>query len=204
MSSATFIRRCGLAAVLGGVVYASQGFLVLIAAHFLASPSDELGVSQVPRYLEDVFLFLLLLGVMAAIAGLHTLQRERYGWLGALCSLTALVGTVLLLAGAVLETLAGPAFEASLWFLIPGLLVATVGLVSLGSVTMSARVLSRWVGALVILGSPLSYFLLIFALAVLLPFETMLSPLLVGVAWALVGYALLRQVRDDRPHNPRV
>jgi hypothetical protein len=149
-----------------------------------------------------VFLFLLLLGVMAAIAALHILQRQRYGWLGALCSLTALVGIVLLLAGAVIDTLAGPAFEGSLWFLIPGLLVATVGLMSLGSVTMRARVLSRWVGVLVILGSPLSYFLLIFALAVFLPFETMLSPLLVGVAWALVGYALLRKARDDRPHHP--
>ena len=154
------------------------------------------------RYLEDVFLIVLLLGVVAAIAALPTLQRERYGWLGAICSLAALAGIVLLLVGAVIETLAGPAFEASLLLLIPGLLVATVGLVSLGSVTMSARVLSRWVGVLVILGSPLSYFLLIFALAVLLPSE-MLSTLLVGGAWALVGYALLRQERDDTPPNSR-
>jgi hypothetical protein len=56
--------------------------------------------------------------------------------------------------GSIVEALASPAFEPSLLFLISGLLIATLGLVGLGAVTMVVRVLPRWVGALVILDSP--------------------------------------------------
>lgn len=140
---------------------------------------------------------LLLLGAAAAIAGLHRVQRERYGLVGALASLTAFVGVVLIVVGSVVEALGGPAFEPSLLFLISGLLIATLGLVGLGAVTMAVRVLPKWVGALVILGSPPFLLFVPSAFENLLAYEA-LHPLLSGVAWTLVGYALFRvPVRAD-------
>jgi hypothetical protein len=134
---------------------------------------------------------LLLLGAAAAIASLHRVQREHYGLVGALASLTAFVGVALIVVGSVVEALAGPAFEPSLLFLISGLLIATIGLVALGVVTMIVRVLPVWVGALVIWGSPPFLLFVPSAFENLLAYET-LHPLLAGVVWALVGYALLR------------
>src|SRR5215207_5756793 len=154
VSSASFIRWCGLAAMAGGIAYAALGLLGRLYI-YLYSPSDLRSVPPVLTFVERIVPLLLLLGVVAAIAGLHWVQKERYGLAGALTSLTAFVGVVLILVGSIVETLAGPAFEPSLLFLISGLLIATLGLAGLGTVTVVTRVLPRWVGALVILGSPL-------------------------------------------------
>ena len=105
--------------VLAGSIYAGQG---LILPRF----SD-------PRA-EAVFLVVLLVGVLAAIAAmarLHALRGGRYGYLGVAVSLAAFVGTAFLLVGAALEALAGPAFEPSAPFLIIGLVVASGGLFAL-------------------------------------------------------------------------
>ena len=102
-----------------------------------------------------------------------------------------------IVVGSIVEALAGPAFEPSLLFLISGLLIASLGLVGLGVVTMVVRVLPRWVGALVILGSPPFLLFVPSAFENLLAYEA-LHPLLSGVAWTLVGYALFRvPVRAD-------
>jgi hypothetical protein len=188
MASLRFIRWCGLAAIVGGVVYVSLDVLGVLYI-YLYSPSSDEDIPPALNYIEGIFLFLLLLGALAAIAGLHALQRRRYGWAGVLASLVAFLGVALILVGVVTETLAGPAFEPSLVFLIPGSLVATVGLVALGAVTMAARVLPWWCGASIIAGSP----------PVAILFGT-----LVGVAWVLVGYALLRRAEISSEHPPQV
>jgi hypothetical protein len=190
VSSSSFIRWCGLAAIVGGIAYASLGLLGRLYIH-LYSPSEPWDDPPVLGYIERTLPLLLLLGAAAAIAGLHRVQRERYGLVGALASLTAFVGVVLIVVGSIVEALAGPAFEPSLLFLISGLLIATLGLVALGAVTMVAMVLPGWVGALVILGNPLFLLFVPSAFENLLAYET-LHPLLAGVGWALVGYALLR------------
>lgn len=117
---------------------------------------------------------------MAAIVGLHALQRERYGLLGTLDSATALVGLVIILVARLADLLAGQRYPAIADILIVGALVATVGIVLLGTVTMIVKVLPRWCGMVLILGSP--------------PFAIFLGPL-VGVAWALAGYALLQRAQ---------
>ena len=170
MSSSTFIRWCALACVVGGVVYGGQALMPLI--------SSMLPPSAYYNLLELMFLVVLLLGALAAIAGLHTLQRERYGAPGAAASLTSFVGVALILVGATADVLAGQRYALLAYFLIVGSLVATVGLVSLGVTTMLARVLPWWCGASLIVGSP--------------PFALFLLGPLVGLVWALVGYALLR------------
>jgi len=178
--------------MVGGITYAALGLLGRLYID-LYSPSDLRSVPPVLTFVERIVPLLLVLGVLAAIAGLHRVQRERYGLAGALASLTAFVGVVLILVGSIIETLAGPAFEPSLLFLISGLLIATLGLAGLGTVTVVTQALPRWVGALVILGSPLFVLFVPTAFEGLVPYEV-LHPLLAGAAWELVGYTLFREV----------
>ncbi len=177
MSSSNFIRWCGLTAMVGGVAYASLGLLGPLYVYLYAPSSDE-DIPPVLNYIPSVFLFFMLLGAMATIAGLHALQRERYGLPGMVASLTAFVGVAIILVGGLVDVLAGQRYPVVAYVLIAGVLLATVGLLPLGAITIGARALPRWCGASLILGSP--------------PFAILLGSL-VGAAWALVGYALLRQ-----------
>jgi chromate transport protein ChrA len=192
--SSNFIRWCGLAAIVGGVVYASLGLLIGPLVRYLYFPSGLWDLPPVLRYSESISLFLLLLGAMAAIAGLHTLQRERYGLVGALASLIAFVSVAIILVGGLVDILAGQRYPGVASILIVAVLVATIGLVALGTATIAARVLPWWCGASTILGSPPFVFFFASLYEVL--------SLLVGVAWALVGYALLRQAGVRQAQQP--
>ncbi len=179
-SFSTFIRWCGLLAIVGALIFAARGLL--------ASPGN-------PKELLP-----LLLGIFAAIAGLHTLQRERYRLWGVLSSLTSFVGVALLLASGLLNLIAGQRYTsmAELTLLIIGAWVAALGLVTLGVVTIWARVLPWWCGVSIVLGSPPTVLIVMAFLAfvgstgnlILLP-----PALVLGIAWSLVGYAIFRQAR---------
>ena len=142
VSSSSFIRWCGLAAIIGAIAYASLGLLARLYIR-LYSPSEPWDVPPVLGYIERMLPLLLLLGAAAAIAGLHRVQREHYGLVGALASLTAFVGVALIVVGSVMEASAGPAFEPSHLFLISGLLIASIGLLALGVVIIVVRALLR-------------------------------------------------------------
>jgi hypothetical protein len=179
-SFSTFIRWCGLLAIVGALIFASRGLL--------ASPGN-------PKELLP-----LLLGMFAAIAGLHTLQRERYRLWGALSSLTSFVGVALLLASGLLDLIAGQRLTISqltVDLLIIGAWVAALGLVTLGVVTIWARVLPWWCGVSIILGSPPAVFVVLAFLAFVGSTENPLTlpALVLGIAWTLVGYAIFRQAR---------
>jgi hypothetical protein len=212
------IRLGGLAAMVGGVAYAVQGFLALPLVRLLV-PAD--GVAMDPalkeegippervipggRIIEDINIVsfvLLLLGAMAVIVALHALQRdlyrpgawERYG-LGALTSLTPLVGIALILVGD-LGDIGGVRYQvlaslrpAAMNLFLIGLLVATIGILALGVATIAARKLPWWCGAALITGSP--------------PVALFLGPLM-GVPWVLVGYAVLRAGGRRTQQPPRV
>lgn len=178
-SSSNLMRWGGLAAVLAGSIYAGQGFIL----PWFADPR-----------VEAAFLVMLLLGVLAALAAiarLHALQGGSYGRLGVVVSLVAFIGTAFLLVGAVLEALAGPAFEPAAIFLVIGLVVASGGLSFLGVVTLVAGVLPRWCGVLIIAGNPsvASFFTDYWWI--------------LNIAWVLVGYALFR-AGTRRPSSPHV
>jgi hypothetical protein len=182
MKGAGLIRLGGLAALVSGAAYAVLGLVI-----WLRAPDVPEGIV----FIIDVLFFLLVLGAMAAIAAVHTLQREHYGWPGTLASLIAFVGVVLILVGELRGVLARlqPDSGAELlagvpWLFFIGLLVATVGITALGIVTIDAGVLPWWCGAALIAGSP--FFGLLFYL--FSPAEDSL----VGVPWALVGYAVFR------------
>jgi hypothetical protein len=174
VSSSNLLRWGGIAAVIGGVLYVLTGIMGLFA-------SQEEVFDSFIDYLIEVLFVLALVGTLVAIAGLHVLQKERYGPLGAAGSLTAFVGHVLLLVAAAATTLAGR--EALGIVFLLGSLVALVGLTLLGAMTLRARVLPKWCGVLLIVGLPLTVFL-----------DIVMGGgggIVFGVVWALVGYALL-------------
>jgi hypothetical protein len=174
MTSSNPLRWGGLAALIGGVLYALTGIMSLFA------PQEEVFDSFTDYFIEVLFV-LALVGTLMAIAGLHVLQRERYGRLGAASSLTAFIGHALLLVAAAATTLAGREALDMVFFL--GSLAALVGLVLLGATTLRARVLPWWCGVVLIVGLPLSVVLDVTARGS--------GGILLGVVWALVGYALL-------------
>lgn len=184
--SSSFVRWGGLAAMLAGAMYELTGIIHLL------NPQRPVFLSF-SDYLIEVIFVIALLGTLVAIAGLHALHQDRYGRLGAAGSLTAFVGTVLLLVAAVATTLAG---RETLDVLFPiGFLAALVGLVLLGATSLRARVLPSWCGVLLIAGFPLSAVLDVLAGA---------GGILLGVIWALVGYALLTNGNASAAEPTRV
>jgi hypothetical protein len=184
MTSSNLVRWGWLAALIGGVPYALTGIMSLLA------PQEE-AFDSFTDYLIEVLFVLALVGTLMAIAGLHILQRGRYGHLGAAGSLTAFVGHALLLVAAAVTTLAGR--EALDMVFLLGSLAALVGLVLLGATTLRARVLPWWCGVLLIVGLPLSVVLDVTARGN--------GGILLGMVWALVGYALLAMggASDQQP-----
>ena len=180
------IRWGGLAAVVAGVIYVLQGIVALFVPRlaFISSSDYLVGTSIVA-----------LLGTMAAIAGLHALQRESYGRLGVAGSLISFVGLAFRIAVIVLETLGtfGSIVVLAI-FLNVGNLMPEVGLVLLGAATLRARMLPGWFGVLLIAGLPVAGVL-----------SGVLGPtsggMALGIFWGLVGYVLLssRNASDQQP-----
>jgi hypothetical protein len=178
----------GLAAMVGGVAWTTLWLLgdLLVRPLSLGSiKTIQTGSIMGPA------IVLLVVGIMAAIAAiaaLQTLQSQRDALLGTLvASLTAFGGLAMGLVSWYLRHLTtnpGPEFI----LLIMGLMVAAVGIVALGVLTIAARVLPWWGGAALIVGSPL--------LAFLWP--------LIGVPWVVVGYAIFRAASPQTQQPSRV
>jgi hypothetical protein len=182
MWSSNLVRLGGVAAVVTGLTW-----VVLV----LVSPHQEVGISFFSGPLASVMFFVALLGQLAALGGLHALQRERHGLLGATGSLIALLGFALQDILIVATSLLGDEFVSSplglivfVVLVLVALLAPLVGLVLLGVAILRQRVLPGWFGVLLVVGLPV---------AVLL--GVLLGPLAwwiaYGVFWVLIGYLLL-------------
>ena len=201
ISSSILIRLGGLAAIVGGITATTLGLLYVLQARGVTLDFTEKAL-QKGTY-ETPVLTILLLGVLAAIAALHILQRERYGRQGALASVVAFVGLVLIPVGWLMPliTMAAPLVTI-------GVVAASVGIVGLGIVTIKAGVLPRWCGAAVVAGSP-PFVVIEFAFASLLVAASILPGevawALAGVPWIGVGYAIFRAAgrRTERPSRVR-
>lgn len=94
MPSSALIRWCGLAAMLGGVLWP------LWAGVVQGIGFGEPGSAAYERYeLANRMLPLALLPVVVGCLGLHAAQRRSYGWLGAAGFAVVLVGFALVIAG---------------------------------------------------------------------------------------------------------
>ena len=183
MSSSNLIRLGGLAAMVGGVASAALGLLYVMQAQGVTYDGSIQNALRKGNY-ENPVLTILLIGVMAAIAALHAIQRRHYGTPGLLASVVAFVGVAMTvganLMGELVPTLAPMAIILPI---IVGIPAALAGVIGLGLVTLNAQVLPRWCGAaLVIVG--------------VFGFPAALSGgigwALLGVPWAVVGYAVFR------------
>jgi hypothetical protein len=168
-----------------GVLYAAQGLAV-----WLSEPPFSLSIPYLDRAsnltiqtLVNVTDVVLLVGALAAVAPLYTLHRGAYGMGGAygmagtLFSLAAFVGFALLIVLGLGDVFQG--FRSlSSTLLIWGHTLTLLGGVGLGAVTIAVRMLPRWCGVALIVGT------LSLEPAALLG-ELFVT--LTGVAWAVVG-----------------
>ena len=178
MTRTSLIRLGGLAAMGGGIAFVVLNFMT-----WLCTPNCPRSSS----YVSLAFFIFLAFGAMVALASLHAIQRHCYGLLGTLSFLVSIVGVAMIFVGEFRSFVIGvmqgsPGAAAFSWLFIIGLLVATVGILAYGAVTISAGELPWWCGAALLVGSPLvGLFLYLFA-----------EGLLLGVPWAVVGYAIFR------------
>lgn len=85
--SSDLVRWGGLAGVLAGVMFVLAGILNLIAAQ------QSVSLNSFSDYLIEVIFVVAFAVTLVIIAGLHALQRGRYGRLGAAGSLMSFLWT---------------------------------------------------------------------------------------------------------------
>lgn len=181
---------CGVAWIMGEAMLSRRGLNITL--------------SQAVDILTEVF---LAFGAMVAVACLHILQRGHYGWKGTLLSLVAFLGLLVKFNGQVVNFIQtvperpGPPLMQFFYSVdFEGQLLASVGLVGLGVVTIAGRVLPWWRGVALIAGSPFFMFVgwimleqLFWLFLPTMPVVAHRVPwMLLAVPWILVGYAIFR------------
>ncbi len=183
MSYTSFVRVGGVGAVVAGAMY------LVLAPHALLTSGSLLLSST----LATVVLLVALLGQVVGAAGLHILQRERYGRLGLAGSSVSVLGFVFQFVALSLPT----SGVFTVFLLLVGVLAPFVGLVLLGVASLQARALPRWVSVLLIGGLPV-----VVVLGALLGVGVGAATL--GIFWGLVGYTLLSVSRAQIERPARV
>jgi hypothetical protein len=184
--------------MVGGVVYAGVGLTEARLVEYLYYVNN-IGYGFVA--------ILLPLGAMAAILALYALHRERYGRAGALLCLMAVLGLALATGVLTLGTISSrPNLYALLNVLATGFIVATVGLVLLGGLSVAWQILPRWCAIALMVGSPFGVFLtMIFSAAwaggspIGLAFQA-----LGGLPWVVVGYYIFQAAGRGTEQPARV
>jgi hypothetical protein len=186
MSSSSLIRWSGLAAMLGGALWAAGAVLTAskprgcIGAECAFRPMREFGA------LDAVVALLAVLLLTVGVAGLVVLARSvgRFGKMGKTGVVIGAVGAALIVIASLIQAVFfGGDFPLMPFFVLPGLLAVVVGFVLLGVAILRARVLPRWAAAVLIVG----------ALAMLGANEQtawVLMSIPLGIAWVTVGYLL--------------
>jgi hypothetical protein len=174
------IRWGGVAGLVAGGMFVLAGILILTA-----SPQGA-GFDSFSGYSIEVILVVAFVLTLAAIAGLHGLQSERYGLPGAAGSLITFLGYMLTAVITAVTVLVGS--EALYSVRLIGGLAVLIGSILLGAMTLRARVLPWWCGVLLIVGFPLGDV----ADGVIGEGS---EAIVLGILWGLVSYALLSTIR---------
>ena len=179
------VRWGGWAGVLAGVMFVPAGILILFAP-------PQRPFNSFSDYLIEAILVVAFTLAVVAVAGLHALQRGRYGRLGAADSLITFLGYTLTATVTPVTVLLGS--EALYSVRLIGGLAVLIGSILLGAMTLRARVVPWWCGVLLIVGFPLGDVV-----------DTAIGEgseaIVLGILWGLVGYALLSSARapDQQP-----
>ena len=186
--SSGIVRWGGRAGVVAALTYVLAGILILIAP-----PQRVFG--SISEHLIEIILVVAFALTLVAIAGLHALQRGRYGRLGAAGSLITFVGYALIVVVAAISILVGG--EALFAIRLIGALAILIGSVLLGVMTLRTRVLPWWCGVLLIVGFPLGDIV-----------DELVARgsegIVFGIVWGLVGYALLSSSSASNQQHGRV
>src|SRR5918993_3790009 len=126
--SSGIVRWGGWAGVVAAVLFVLAGILILIA------PPQEAVFNSFGDYLSEVILVVAFALTLVAIAGLHALQRGRYGRLGAAGSLITFIGYALIVMVAAVSVLAGG--QALYLVRLVGATAVLIGSALLGATTL--------------------------------------------------------------------
>jgi hypothetical protein len=178
--------------MVGGLAATALGSLHVLQARGVSFDYTEKALQK--GHYENPVATMLLIGVLAAIASLHLMQRGHYGRSGGFTSVAAFAGVAMVVAGGFAGELAPTVPSVAIGLLVGGALAASVGIVGLAVVTIIAEVLP-WCGIALIAGSPpgvgtLFMFSTLLVMARILPGE--IGWALAGIPWVLVGYAIFR------------
>jgi hypothetical protein len=206
MVSSVVIRIGGLLAMAGSLASTTLGLLYVLQAWGITLDFTAKGLLK--GGCEGPVGNMLLVGVMAAVAALHFIQRRRYGRLGLLASASAIGGIAMVVIGFLVSGLdSDTAFFLGIGLLTVGVVVASTGIVLLGVVTITARVLPTWCGVALIAGSPPGVGILFLAvsplgMARILPGE--IGWALAGMPWIVVGFGVFRAATHQTELSSRV
>ncbi|MDP9312259.1 MAG: hypothetical protein M3R24_15465 [Chloroflexota bacterium] len=185
MTSSTFIRQSGLASMLGGILFAAKMWY------------DRNDGPPWPTDITDTLIFVVPLLWLVGLTGLYARCKERSGGLGLLGFGVASTGAAM----AVVGPLAMSLFDNDgLWFvLVLGLIILFTGLIITGIATIRAKALLGWSAALPLIIGTLGL-LMFFAnpddprlsvdMVSLLRSVRMISTMLFGAVWIVLGYTL--------------
>jgi hypothetical protein len=143
MLSSDLIRRSGLLAVLGGVLWTATWILV---AFTMGGTRDVLGFSE--RGWRTLLLNPAMLLFMVGVVGFHVKQAARSGSLGRTGFAVCLLGLGTMLLGNIVEFWVSELFfgtQVPGWQVMGvGFLILPIGLLLLGIGTLKAGVFSGW------------------------------------------------------------
>ena len=167
------IRNGGVAGIVAGFSYLIQAIMGLIR------PQTEV-FSGISDYVLEAAFVIALAATIPGLMGLHSFARDRYGKAGMAGFWLTILGTALMAISAVATLFAGqnslgPAF-------LGGMLLAFLGYITLGIMTLRTKSLPLLGGLALILGFPLSVLL-----------NTFSGGIIFGLAWLGVGYYLMKQ-----------
>ncbi len=176
-SSSNLVRAGGIAAALGGFVFAAKTYW------------DRNDGPPWPTDVTDAFAFVTPLLFLIVVSGLYAVCRERVRGMGRTGFILSLTGLATSVVGSI-----GVTFVDGFWFVfVLGMLAGLVGLALAGVVILRSGLLGQWSVLPLILGS--------YGLLVLMtgnPANSAFGPTvglvlwtLFGLLWVVMGYALL-------------
>jgi hypothetical protein len=131
MSSSTFVRWGGMAAMVGGILWAVDWVLFTVG-HGPTTCNQNLQVLGLRPDTWDRLLVVPLSLIAVGVVAVYSLQASRAGWLGSSGCVVSLVGLTLWIVG----NLTG-------W--PPGaIIILAFGMILFGDATLTAKVLPRW------------------------------------------------------------
>ena len=200
--SSNLVRWSGLAAMVGGVLWAAD-WVLFTTSHGPTTVNENQEVLGLGPDAWGRLVVVPLVLVAVGLVALHSRQRSHTGWLGKSGYVVSLVGLTL---WAVANLILGPPLP---------IIIVAVGMVLFGVATLRAEVLPRWsrsiplvLGVLLIPGFFLTFpgFILDFP-----PFNWVyafglsgyFTFIAQGLGWVLLGYVLWsqRELQQSNPHT---